>query len=843
MPYTLKFLPSVLVILATLSFLVLLSLVSVSNQDQQIQESSPGPSVPQKDQKVYILEKGFEVELKLDETFHPWKDEEPVFAGVSSQLLFLEASITDNLTECIPIGFGYTKEESDKLFDPLASYPDCSLETPSSIKIEGSKLMKTCENMHYSLGKPPNEEMFGRVSYDLKWTPMTTDFIETGNREYVFIKCGEKREAAVFLKRNEKAAQRAKQLTEDHRKALGVQGKHRPLTVFMMVFDSVSRRHMYRSFPRTMEFLNASLSYGEYSNHFSAYDFLINHAHGENTIPNMVPYLFGYSFKYHKQRLGNRTHLNPEDSEFFLNIQKDSIWKQFEKMGFMTMFGFDIIWDFLVPAVGRVIKTDHVFTNFWKGASKVFGTDNYINEQCCFGSHDSHHYMLQYASSYLKEYEGINRFGYVHITTAHEKSGTIIKTVDDDLLDFMKDLLHFYNSRNEDLVFIMAGDHGKHVSETDFVKPGWLENFLPGQIVITNKDLMRRLGSDSVFRINTQRLVTRPDWHLTLKHLSLAPYGKLSAKSGIYNHWKTLTDSDFAVSLLLQQVSSLRTCQDMDIEEYFCVCAPYEEIPAEDVNSDPYIKHLVNYGFESTINSPKHELCRKLSFKQITYAAVRDLAEGLKIYRLRLTVNENPDVVIEMYASVFLGMYESKFRKIDYGGMSVKNLPGNLKQAEKMQLLKIVRIDEYAGFMEEFSVALQQKPTFCVPFMPGELGVKHLENQEMTDTIEKITQDIVVRVAEEGNSCFEECRKFEQICQPWAVQLLSNPEVFKKSWTRMENVRVLKGRNQESIDFKKFQENYSDFLGMKNDTIYYSSSKPTCHTKISSGLLFCPCKA
>lgn len=841
MPFAIK--PSSIIHLLIFSFtcLLLLSLLSVSHQDQKMQEVTILNSRSQKQSKLSILEQNLGQDAKFDPTFEPWQSDSITYHPVSSQLLYAEASINDNSTECVPIGFGYTKEESDELFNPEASYPDCSLQTPATLKVVKGNLVKTCENFEYSLGKPAQEELFGRAEYKLKWKTLDKDQVDTKDREYVFVKCGERREAAVFLKRREEAVRRAKDLTEKIRDEFKVKGDHRPLTVFMLVFDSLSRKHMFRSLPQTMSFLNATVGSGNYSNHFTMYDFLINHGHGENTIPNMIPYLFGYSFKYHKQRMGTRTHLNPEDSDFFIEIQKTSIWKQFEKMGFLTMFGFDIIWDFLVPAVGREIKTDHVFTNFWKGASKVFGTDNYINEQACFGSQDSHRYMLDYASSYLQEYSGINRFGYIHITTAHEKSGTIIKTVDDDLLLFMQSTLEFYQKKNEDIVFILAGDHGKHVSETDYVKPGWLENLLPAQIVITNKDLMRRLNSDDIMRTNTQRLVSRPDWHLTLKHLSLVPYGQIKKSSPVYNQWKTVTDSDFSISLLLEKVPSSRTCSDVDIEDYFCVCGSYEEISIRDVDQDLYIKHLVNFAFESTINTKKHEFCRNLSFDSIKYAAVRDLDEGLKIYRLRVGVKENKNVVIEIFASVFLGRYEEKFRKEDFGGMAVRSVPGNLKKPEKMQLLKIVRIDEYAGYMEEFSVAIGQKPTFCVPVLPEELGEKEFENEELTGTLEKMVQDLVLRVAE-GNNCFEECRRYDQICQPWGIQIMSNPGILKKTWRGSDELVLLKGKDRILVDLARYGEKISSFLGIVNQTVNYARSGWSCHTLIASAKLFCPCK-
>jgi hypothetical protein len=49
--------------------------------------------------------------------------------------------------------------------------------------------------------------------------------------------------------------------------------------------------------------------------------------------------------------------------------------------------------------------------------------------------------MLKYIKEFVSGYSGFNRFGYAHITTAHEKSGTIIKTVDLDLKEMISDVL------------------------------------------------------------------------------------------------------------------------------------------------------------------------------------------------------------------------------------------------------------------------------------------------------------------------------------------------------------------------------------------------------------------
>jgi hypothetical protein len=59
---------------------------------------------------------------------------------------------------------------------------------------------------------------------------------------------------------------------------------------------------------------------------------------------------------------------------------------------------------------------------------------------------------------------------------------------------------------------------------------------LPAQIVIMNKDLVSRLGSHETFKYNQNKLVSRLDWFLTLKHLAVVPYGNVKIDSNLYNH-------------------------------------------------------------------------------------------------------------------------------------------------------------------------------------------------------------------------------------------------------------------------------------------------------------------
>ena len=76
----------------------------------------------------------------------------------------------------------------------------------------------------------------------------------------------------------------------------------RPISIYLIMTDSVSRNHFYRNFPKTTEWLNNNVVTGEYSDSTVLYDFIINNVHGTNSIPNVTPLVFGYNETNHRTR-------------------------------------------------------------------------------------------------------------------------------------------------------------------------------------------------------------------------------------------------------------------------------------------------------------------------------------------------------------------------------------------------------------------------------------------------------------------------------------------------------------------------------------------------------------
>lgn len=99
----------------------------------------------------------------------------------------------------------------------------------------------------------------------------------------------------------------------------------KPISVAIVVLDSVSRIHAYRSLNKTMSLLLRRLNFIDFKGH---------HDLGEPTIQNAVPLLLGESSAaefFEKQKTSWTDHWD----------RYDFIWKRFSDLNYVTMFAED----------------------------------------------------------------------------------------------------------------------------------------------------------------------------------------------------------------------------------------------------------------------------------------------------------------------------------------------------------------------------------------------------------------------------------------------------------------------------------------------------------------------
>ncbi|CAG9321643.1 unnamed protein product [Blepharisma stoltei] len=771
----------------------------------------------------------------------------------------------DGNVSCIPKSFGYTQEQADKLFDPNRRFYNCADRSVSTeiISIANDTLYVKClefQTPEYVLGGMLNDEQLGEIPFRSRWRPYDGP-VDFKDREFAFARCYRAKKQAILRNNfNKTASDRAFEKTKKIAEELGMKTKPRPQTVLMILFDSVSRQHFYRNLRKTIESLNTEIIDSSLSNRIVMYDFIINNVQGENTIPNLVPLLYGYNLKLLQKKLSKYSIAHKSHWQYFEALQEEAIWKHYERHGYVTMFGYDTVWDYLSTCTGRKILTDHVATNFWHAARKMYGYLDFIERQRCFGAHHSHWYMLNYANQYVINYLGNNRFGYVHLSPAHESTGTVIRTVDDDLKDFFIDLLYFlYEHPEEDFVIHLMSDHGKHSKEWDKHTEGYKENQLPMHIMITNKELIARLGSDtdSILKHNTKRLVSRFDWYITFKHIALNPYGNLLISSELYKEWKTLPDTQNGVSLLLEKINDDRSCDNVAIPNFLCSCFTFTEIPLEIAKDTPGINNLIALALESmneNIKNNKHEdFCRKVSFKELVTAEIQQLKArekgGNKIYRIRISINEDEDAIFEIFGyAVKANAIINYFRPNDDGLNPITYYNETEKKLMAIQLQGIERVDNVKAICEEIANQINENSDTCICKLPQELNISSI-SKKWEEVIGNLLNKLSIIVGETHSLCSEICEAESLSCQSWGFQLLNKAEILKKDWDPRNPLKVTfeEGRVALFNELKISREIVGLGLGLiqNNDSfdlMTYSEKNITCFTVEYGVQPLCPCQ-
>lgn len=117
--------------------------------------------------------------------------------------------------------------------------------------------------------------------------------------------------------------------------------------------------------------------------------------------------------------------------------------------------------------------------------------------------------MLEYLRQFILSYDTTNKFAYVHMSPGHEDTGTVIRTADKDLKEFLKWAFEYYKDMEEDIVIVVLSDHGKLGKVNEEEKR--YENILPFHFMFANKDLITKSSLGKIIKHNSERLNSRYD--------------------------------------------------------------------------------------------------------------------------------------------------------------------------------------------------------------------------------------------------------------------------------------------------------------------------------------------
>jgi len=375
-----------------------------------------------------------------------------------------------------------------------------------------------------------------------------------------------------------------------------------PPNIVILFIDALSRAHVYRRLPKTVQ----ALVEIQESGNGDIYQFFKYHALGSHTGPNTIPMFTGAVpqeddanstaipnwWKY-VNASGNPFYLNNSNPSGFagnresfnstkwrpnnssrdsFNFTKNPIWWQpYDPSKYVRSW---------IPGFCENWPETYLHENFKEGAidhlmvmpfchPDAFPLDNpygpfngpYSIRRRCIGDRKVHTYSLQYAKEFLANYKNAGKILTVGFLEGHEGSMEIITQVDDDLGEFLRSGMG--DEANNTFVFLVA-DHGNHMSPYFlWATGGKMENKLPMLFVKTPPWFKERYPTlSSNLLENQNRLFTAKDLYATLTEFSHLPeFGgsnlNTTALQGLLN---VLPD---------------RSCKTAGISEVMCVFEKY----------------------------------------------------------------------------------------------------------------------------------------------------------------------------------------------------------------------------------------------------------------------------
>ena len=348
----------------------------------------------------------------------------------------------------------------------------------------------------------------------------------------------------------------------------------------IVVLDSVSRAHFYRSLPKTVETLR-TIVYNDSIN-ATALDFELLQSSAPYTFHNIRAFMSGKSdFNYVEHSNGTyeieMLFKKLKNQGYYTLLQEDSCW--FDEWGSLftnnvfqnktphSFEEFELRWSRFQDVVSNYYIDDFGLSHTSCEVFKQYNVTNQFNRprRICFGGKVYSEHFLDYSLSIFQGHidSGKNQpiFAYTHLSPGHEVTGTRIRQIDEALSGYLYSIAH-----EEDTLTVVFSDHGPKTTKFSFkTMEGRAEVYDSLLFAIVPQKVANLLGRKRMraMKTNQKRLLTTLDLHNAI--MSIGDSGR--SNSGSY-----LLEGIFS------EIPSNRTCADISIKpSAVCKCEGWEE--------------------------------------------------------------------------------------------------------------------------------------------------------------------------------------------------------------------------------------------------------------------------
>lgn len=363
------------------------------------------------------------------------------------------------------------------------------------------------------------------------------------------------------------------------------------VNINLILVDSVSHQHFFRSLPETVSVLREIGSFS--GSGPTVLDFQLLQAVRSRTYETLRTIFSG--------------DIDPSEKPFGtqeippLPLNLSVLLKKFKNRGYHTLLIEDLcyLWEWGISKdlhfLNKSSSHEETWTRMWEKLSenfvdtvditlamcRVLAANNVADhfhgpDAVCFNGRHQHEYLLEYLQLYQKAMESRRQlfFTFTMTNVAHEDSGRRVQTLDQSLREYIK-----FASSLQNTLTILFSDHGNSYGRfMHATQEARVELFHPFMIFIVPENVAWRLGVKAMHSldINTFRLVSFLDLHHTLNYI-IDP----GSKSGPVK-------AQFRVSRkgLFEPIAANRTCDEVPrIMPNICICQDYEAPTANDTES------------------------------------------------------------------------------------------------------------------------------------------------------------------------------------------------------------------------------------------------------------------
>ena len=299
----------------------------------------------------------------------------------------------------------------------------------------------------------------------------------------------------------------------------------------ILVLDSVSRPHFYRSLPETVKSLRDIVQFSSYN--ATVLDFELLQSPAAYTFHNIRALMSGkMDFRYSQGH---------ENETYGIDV----LFGKFKQLGYYTLLQEDSCWYDSWGSIftdnayqGNIPRDKYEFAKRWKkfqdkvknyhiddfGLShasceifKRYKTTNQFNHprKVCFDGKPFAEYFLDYVQNIYSNRNTVGKktrlLTYTHLNTGHEVTGTRIRQIDERLSEYVENM-----ARIEDTLTVVLSDHGPKTTKYSFnTMDGRAEKYDPFLFIIVPEKVANILGFKKMRALvqNQNRLITTLDLH------------------------------------------------------------------------------------------------------------------------------------------------------------------------------------------------------------------------------------------------------------------------------------------------------------------------------------------